>query len=126
MHISRTSARWWPICICCLETFVHTNTLPPFPLKICSFVLPDDPALYFEPAPGQLPPGRSALPADRPSMRYGADWLASRSHLGLIVPSVVVPLERNIVLNPLHPAMGGVRLEAEYDFTYDTRMFATK
>jgi RES domain-containing protein len=59
-------------------------------------------------------------------MRYGTDWLASRSHLGLIVPSVVLPLERNIVLNPLHPAMGGVRLEAEYDFTYDTRMFATK
>jgi RES domain-containing protein len=112
--------------ICCLETFVHTTALPPFPLKICSFLLPDDPALYLEPAPEQLPPGWSALPADRPSMRYGTDWLASRGHLGLIVPSVVLPLERNIMLNPLHPAMSTVRIEAVYDFTYDARMFAAR
>ena len=45
--------------ICCLETFVHATTRPSFPLKITSFTLPDDPELYFEPAPADLPPGWS-------------------------------------------------------------------
>lgn len=112
--------------ICCLETFVHATTRPSFPLKITSFVLPDDPALYFEPAPADLPPGWSALPADRQSMRYGSEWLERRSHLGLIVPSAVLPLERNIVVNPLHQAIARVRVDAVYDFAYDEWMFAER
>ena len=69
-------------------------------MKITCFELPDDPALYLAPGPQDLPPGWDALPADSPSMAYGTRWLQARSHLGLVVPSVVLQLERNLVVNP--------------------------
>ena len=112
--------------ICSLETFVHTASYPAIPLKITRFVLPDDPALYWEPDPADLPKGWAMLPADRPSMTFGTKWLRANSHLGLIVPSAVLPLERNIVLNPAHPAIHQVRVEQTFDFAYDKRMFAKR
>ena len=112
--------------ICCLETFIHTSSRPTFPLKITCFILPDEPALYLEPDPGGLPSGWSALPADHASMQYGTEWLNSLSHLGLIVPSAVLPLERNVVINPAHPAVGRITVQAMYDFIYDERMFAKR
>ncbi len=112
--------------ICCLETFVHANSRPAFPLKITCFTLPDDPGLYWEPGPEVLPVGWATLPADRASMQFGTDWLKSRSHFGLIVPSVVLPLERNIVINPEHPAIKQVKIVAIYDFSYDERMFGQR
>lgn len=112
--------------ICCLETFVHATGVPQFPLKITGFVLPDDDALYFEPEPATLPLGWASVPSDRPSMSFGTHWLKSQTHLGLIVPSAVLPLERNVVLNPAHPAMAEVRVDVQFDFMYDERMFAVR
>lgn len=109
--------------ICSLETFVHATGYPQIPLKITGFVLPGDEALYVEPKVGDLPEGWSAVPSDRPSMAFGTTWLKSKSHLGLIVPSAVLPLERNVVLNPAHPAIAQVRVDAQFDFMYDDRMF---
>lgn len=112
--------------ICCLETFVHTNRYPSFPLKITRFVLPDDSTLYLEPDPATLPVGWNTVPADRASMNYGTRWLQSKAHLGLIVPSAVLPLERNIVLNPAHPAIATVQPDEQFDFMYDERMFTAR
>lgn len=112
--------------ICCLETFVHQARRPVFPMKITELELPDDPAFYLEPDVKSLPPGWALLPADRPSMAFGTAWLRSGSHLGLIVPSAVMPLERNIVLNPLHPAMLNVTISQILDFTYDERLFVLR
>lgn len=109
--------------ICCLETFVHQTSRPVILMKITEFMLPDDPDLFFEPSIEQLPPDWNVMPADRPSMSYGTNWIQSASHLGLIVPSAVLPLERNIVLNPTHPAMARVRVVEVFDFNYDERMF---
>lgn len=112
--------------ICCLETFVHQARRPVFPMKITELELPDDPVLYLEPDMKSLPAGWASLPADRPSMAFGTAWLRSGSHLGLIVPSAVMPLERNIVLNPLHPAMLNVTISRILDFTYDERLFVLR
>lgn len=109
--------------ICCLETFVHADGEPTFPLVITCFELPDDKSLYLAPDAATLPPGWSTLPADRPSMDFGTAWLKSNRHLGLIVPSAVLPLERNLVINPNHPAVSKIRVLDVYDFIYDSRMF---
>lgn len=109
--------------ICCLETFVHADGEPAFPLKITCFELPDDPALFLEVDPRTLPEGWSSLPADRPSMAFGTAWLRANQHLGLIVPSAVLALERNLVINPNHPAVSQIQVVQVYDFIYDPRMF---
>lgn len=112
--------------ICCLETFVHQTQRPVIPMKITEFELPEDAELYLEPSEKELPVGWAALPADKPSMSFGTDWLNHGSHLGLIVPSAVLPLERNIVLNPRHPAISRVKISRIMDFTYDDRLFAIR
>lgn len=112
--------------ICCLETFVHQTQRPVIPMKITELQLPEDAELYLEPSEKELPVGWAALPADKPSMSFGTDWLNRGSHLGLIVPSAVLPLERNIVLNPRHPAISRVKISRIMDFTYDDRLFAIR
>src|SRR3546814_10787817 len=59
-------------------------------------------------------------------MAYGTQWLQQNKYLGLIVPSAVLPLENNIMLNPSHPAIKQVRADQQFDFMYDDRMFAAK
>jgi RES domain-containing protein len=110
--------------ICCLETFVHAGGEPTFAMKITCFELPDDPVLFLQPDPKTLPDGWASLPADRPSMDFGTAWLRANTHLGLIVPSAVLSLERNVVINPGHPAVNEIRVVDVFDFMYDPRMFA--
>lgn len=46
--------------------------------------------------------------------------------LGLILPTAVMPVERNIMLNPRHPAISQVRIVEMFDFIYDERLFALR
>ena len=112
--------------ICSLETFVHVGSYPLVPLKITQFTLPSDPSLYVQPESDELPSGWRAIPADTPSMHYGTRWLKANKHLGLIVPSAILPLEKNIVINPAHPAITQMKIGEQYDFLYDERMFRSR
>ncbi|MGN3923472.1 RES family NAD+ phosphorylase [Pseudomonas sp. PKS] len=110
--------------ICTLETFVHAAGRPQFALKITCFELPDAP--QFVP---RVRAGRTAERlgcTDSPSLAFGTRWLEARSHLGLIVPSVVLQLERDLVLNPSHPVVADIRVREVFDFVYDERMFQVR
>lgn len=37
------------------------------------------------------------------TMQIGDSWLQSNESAGLYVPSTIIPMERNILFNPLHP-----------------------
>lgn len=109
--------------VCCLESFVHQGGQPLIPMKIITLDLPDDPDLYLELDQAVLPSGWNALPADRASMDLGTEWLRGSKQLGLIVPSAVISLDRNILLNPNHPMISQVAIVEVNDFSYDPRMF---
>ena len=53
----------------------------------------------------------------------GSDWAASSRSMALMVPSVVVDGDWNLLLNPAHPDFGGVALEEPVPFRFDPRMF---
>ncbi len=53
----------------------------------------------------------------------GASWAQSKRSLGLLVPSVVVPEEWNVVLNPLHPDAKKMKIGKPRMFAFDERMF---
>ena len=59
-------------------------------------------------------------------MDFGTAWLKSNAHLGLIIPSAILPLERNIVINLNHPAANLITVTEIYDFLYDPRMFQAR
>jgi RES domain-containing protein len=52
----------------------------------------------------------------------GQQVLLSPRYAGLIVPSAIVPWEKNIVLNPLSPAFGSIVVDSPFDFEIDRRM----
>ena len=54
----------------------------------------------------------------------GTEWIKSQSSAGLVVPSVVIPEERNLLLNPEHPDFqSGVRIVGPQPFEWDPRLF---
>ena len=54
----------------------------------------------------------------------GIQWLNSRASLGLWVPSIVEPQERNLLINPAHPHYSAITITVEVmDFEFDPRLF---
>ena len=51
----------------------------------------------------RLPVTWASIPAGRASVQAGSDWLRSLSSALLEVPSVIVPEESAVVVNPMHP-----------------------
>jgi RES domain-containing protein len=52
----------------------------------------------------------------------GDFWLQERSSALLIVPSAILELEQNILLNPLHPDARGIAVSRIIPFTWDDRL----
>jgi RES domain-containing protein len=82
--------------------------------------LPDEPppeAVEPEALPGW------DLPEQRVSRAFGDAWLARQRSLALLVPAMVVPQERNLLLNPRHPAMAQVAVHPPLEVVWDRRLF---
>ncbi len=54
----------------------------------------------------------------------GDDFLNRRAALALSVPSVIVPQERNVLINPAHPEAAEVRVISNEPFPIDPRLVA--
>ncbi|MDE0283419.1 MAG: RES domain-containing protein [Gammaproteobacteria bacterium] len=79
-------------------------------------VLPDD----------ALPNDWREYPAPLSTAVIGNEWLASRESAVLSVPSVIVPSERNYLLNPRHPRFTAIiKTVREEVFSFDPRLALT-
>ena len=76
--------------------------------------------LAYEPT--ALPTGWRDTPPRPESQVIGNDWARSGEHLLLRVPSVVVPDESNVLVNPAHPKASEVGVSGSRNFTYDLRL----
>lgn len=73
----------------------------------------------------RLPPGwRNERHPDLPQI--GSDCVRSQRSLALMVPSVAVDGEWNVLLNPSHPDAAGIKIADPKPFHFDARMFRTK
>jgi RES domain-containing protein len=61
-------------------------------------------------------------PPGSATMEIGDAWARTSRAAVLAVPSVIVPLETNYLLNPLHPAFGRINIEKPFDFSFDPRL----
>ena len=105
-----------------LEVLVHLNGVLSAPLVLCGYDVSDTPGLIAEADLKALPEGWNAIPHGQASATFGGDWLRTGEQLGLLLPSVVVPQARNLMLNPLHPAMAQVVLVHQEPFQLDQRL----
>ena len=106
-----------------LEKRVHANGVPPvrqalirleMPLHAITLDAVTDLAL-------QTPKWRED---EGYTQDIGTQWLDSRTSLGLWVPSIVEPQERNLLINPAHPQYSEITVAVEVmDFEFDPRLF---
>ena len=72
-----------------------------------------------EVAVAALPATWNAIPAGGRSVKFGSDWLASLRTPILVLPSVIVPEELIVLINPRHRAATGIPARALRRFEYD-------
>lgn len=107
-----------------LETIVHLggNDLP-LNRYLVRIDVPDEVwARRFIPKPKI---GWDALPAGKVSLDLGRAWLNDKARGALLcVPSVVVPEELNVLINPMHPDTAHLSATKVRKWTYDRRTWA--
>ena len=54
--------------------------------------------------------------------RFGSEWVKAQRSLALRVPSIVMPFENNLLLNPSHPRCADVRVLRRELITLDVRL----
>lgn len=69
-----------------------------------------------------LPDDWRARPVSAGARAVGDAWLAQRASAALTVPSVLVPQERNLLLDPGHRRFGEVHIGAPQRFRFDDRL----
>lgn len=100
--------------LACLEQLVHLG-----PKQV-----PDDYAftsieLRAEP---EIADFRGSLTDLEATRRYGHRWAMDRQALALLVPSAIIPVEFNLLLNPLHPEFETLQWSAPQPFAFDVRL----
>jgi RES domain-containing protein len=71
-----------------------------------------------------LPGGWDAIPAGLASRSAGDAWINSRAGAVLMVPSVLVPDEYNVLLNPHHADAAALHATTVRRWLYDPRFFS--
>lgn len=106
-----------------LELFVHVSpgALPADLISIRG-KLPNSVSVQ-EIAEADLPSNWREYPAPTELQTIGTDWLVGQSSVVLVVPSAINSLEKNILLNPAHPAIRELNVETGQPFRFDPRMF---
>ncbi len=113
--------------LACLETVVHLNAggLPLNRYLVC-VTIPD--AVWGAAqtgTPSSLPVGWDADPSGRASIQFGTTWIRSVASALLRVPSVIVPDEYNVLINPLHPDSRAIIAVKIRKWLYDPRLTKT-
>lgn len=70
----------------------------------------------------ELPPGWRAAEPLRETQEIGSRWQAELASVALRVPSVLVPQERCVLLNPEHPDTRRVLVSEPTAFEFDRRL----
>jgi len=106
-----------------LEVFVHTESLK-IPLVAIRAFFPDNTNIKAVDI-DSLPTDWQQETAYPSLQNIGKQWLLSNQTPVLKVPSAIIPVEFNYILNPQHPDLKLV-LDPPMEFTFDNRMWKTE
>lgn len=103
-----------------LEMLVHvTRETIPADLVLLPVEVPDE--LVSELL--DLPAGWNQYPYREKSKAAGDHWVRAKSSAALLVPSAVLRLEKNLLINPLHPDFPSIQVLPEEEKALDPRVF---
>jgi RES domain-containing protein len=130
----RYGSRWTPkgfaavftsasLSLAALECFVHTDIdVEPIDLVAIAMEIGDRVAVETV-AAGDLPQDWRVYPAPPALALIGRRWLEDAQTAVLSIPSVVIPHERNFILNPAHPDFSTMSMIRPEPFSFDPRMW---
>jgi RES domain-containing protein len=130
----RYGSRWTPrgaaavfasatLSLAALERFVHTDAdLDREDLVAIGLDIDQDIAIESV-AVADLPADWRTYPAPPALALIGERWLRDSRTAVLSVPSVVIPHERNFILNPAHPEFATLVFGPSEPFSFDPRMW---
>jgi RES domain-containing protein len=72
--------------------------------------------------PSKLPAEWRLQPSSRQAQNFGSRWLRDYPNLSLLLPSVVVPEEYSLLLNPRDPNMRDLKPGKPKPFSFDPRL----
>src|SRR5574342_883145 len=105
-----------------LELLVHVDSEDqPRALFRFRVELPDDALEVI--ARERLPASWREYPAPDETAAIGTDWARRGEALALLVPSAVIPEEKNVLLNAVHPRFRELRIAAGEPFSFDPRLW---
>ena len=121
----RFAGRWNPagtpilyastaLSLACLELLVHLS-----PDQIPLDYVYTAAEIPIDPAPHDF---RGSLQDSEATRRYGHGWATSQSSVAIYVPSVIIPVEYNILLNPVHAGFQEVMWDTPRPFEFDPRL----
>jgi RES domain-containing protein len=130
----RYGSRWTPkglpavfasatLSLATLERFVHTD--PDLePIDLVAIPVDIGAAIAVETVDvSDLPEDWRLYPAPSSLAIVGGRWLDAARTAVLSIPSVVIPHERNFILNPLHPQWSRLKAGPAEPFSFDPRMW---
>ena len=106
--------------LCALEVLVNDGELADDWVSI-AIEIPDGLAITSW-SLADLPAGWNAIPAQNVSRDLGTNWAKGLTSAVLSAPSVVIPRERNYILNPAHPDFGRIHFSTLEPFYFDERL----
>jgi RES domain-containing protein len=107
------------------ETRAHlgrTGTRLPFNRFLVRIQVPDEVWARRAELPAPLPVGWNAVPEGMVSRNLGSAWIAAHNAALLLVPSVILEEEHNVLINPAHPDARKLKAVKLRRFLYDPRV----
>lgn len=110
------------LALAAIELFVHLEpNLQPDDLVAIAAALPQrEPAERIDEA--VLPPDWRTDNFE-PLRAIGDRWIRSKTSLAIEVPSAALPMDWNVLVNPLHPGITDIKIDSPRPFRFDARMF---
>ena len=113
------------IALACLEVLVglqRSGVLTSYSLVSARL----DEAIVESLPAASLPAGWRNHPPSGESQAIGDRWVTERRSAVLRVPSAIIEVESNYLLNPQHPEFGRITISAPVPFAFDARLLAPR
>ena len=111
------------LALAALETFVHLGHAA-IELRFVAFRITIPDVVAIENTPGRtLPRKWRAEPPLPETMEIGTRWSEAGKSACLRVPSVIIPRESNLMLNPAHPEFRRITIDPPEPFSFDPRLW---
>ena len=103
-----------------LETVVHLSVIPKDDYCMARISIPDD--AMIELSVSDLPAGWNQYLAPDALKWIGDRFIRENKYLALRIPSAIVAMESNVLINPNHPDFKKVRLVSSEKILIDHRL----